>query len=69
MLSQLQEAKAEREKEARAAESPDTSVQEARASALETGRIHPGGGALREEDQENVDKAKTLLAVSPSAGR
>lgn len=54
-----------REKQARAAESPDTSVQEARASALETGHIYPGGGALTEVDQENPDKAKTLLAVSP----
>lgn len=69
MLSQLRDAKAEREKEARAAESPDTSVQEARASALKTGHSHPGGGALREEDQEYTDRAKTLLAVSPSAGR
>lgn len=58
-----------RKKEARAAESPDTSVQEVKASALETGHIHPGGGALTEVDQENPDKAKTLLAISPSDGR
>ena len=58
-----------REKEAQAAESPDTSVPEATASALETGHIHPGGGALKEVDQDDPDKAKTLLAVSPSDGR
>lgn len=42
-----------REKEERTAESPDTSVQEVKASALEKCHIHPGGGELTEVDQEN----------------
>jgi hypothetical protein len=64
LLSQLWDAQAEGDGQKGCRQPNDTSIQEVRNSALETGTLHLGGVVLT-EGQEKADKAETLMAVVP----